>query len=168
MLGSAGNVEALVNVFREWEPKNVVLDTVFSSTSGYTLLTKGGIEALKEKLIPLCSAITPNIPEAQILTGDKLLSKKDMERAALILNKRYKVDVIITGGHLENECSDLLFSNGVLTWFSGKKVSGQSHGTGCKFSSAIAANLALGYPLNECVQKAKAYVVERILGDASN
>ena len=163
MLGNAEIADTVARKLLEYGAKNIVLDTVFASSSGYELLSKEGIAVLKEKLLPICRCFTPNIPEAEILSDMKINGKQDMEKCAAKLFKISASDVIITGGHSENECDDLLFANGEITWFSGEKIKGASvHGTGCAFSSCLACNLALGRSLKESVKISKDYVLRKI------
>lgn len=166
MLGNREIVEVVTQKLNEYNAQNIVLDTVLVSSSGFRLLNNGGITVLKEKLIPLCNIITPNISEAEVLAEMKISGKADMERCAVKLTTICS-NIIITGGHLSgNTCNDLLVTNGELTWFNGKKIkSGNTHGTGCAFSSTFACNLSLGHSLEESVEKAKEYVEKRIASD---
>jgi hydroxymethylpyrimidine/phosphomethylpyrimidine kinase len=164
MLGNKEIVEVVAQKLLEHNAKKVVFDTVFVSTSGHELLDKGAISALKEKLFPLCHVITPNIPEAEILADMKINSKADMEKCAEKLSSIFPNIIIITGGHLEDCCDDLLLADGKITWFSGEKIEGvNTHGTGCTFSACLACNLAMGRSLKESVKSAKEYVAEQIL-----
>lgn len=163
MLGDRKIVEVVAWKLLEHKAKNVVLDTVFMSSSGYELLTKDGIVALKEQLFPLCYVITPNIPEVEVLLETKINNKEDMEKFIVKLST-FCPNAIITGGHLSGDgCDDLLYENGKITWFTGEKInSSNTHGTGCAFSSALACNLAMGQNLEESVGKAKKYVVRQM------
>lgn len=161
MLGNREIVEVVAQKLLKYNAKNVILDTVFMSSSGYELLNKEGVEVLKEQLLPLCYAITPNIPEAEGLTEMKINSRTDMERCAEKLFNLSSNHIIITGGHLEEKCDDLLFADGKATWFDGEKIESENtHGTGCIFSSSVACNVAMGRCLEECVKNAKEYVVK--------
>lgn len=163
MLGSREIVEVVARKLFEYNAKNIVLDTVFISSSGYELLDKNAVAALKEKLIPLCDVITPNIPEAEILAGMKVNSMADMEKCAIEISIFFPKGIIITGGHLKDGCNDLLFANGEFTWAYGEKInSGNTHGTGCAFSSSLACNLSEGKSLESSLKSAKEYVAEQI------
>ena len=146
--------------------KNVVLDPVLSSTSGTALAAENSREYLKNELFPVCSLITPNIPEAEILTGRKINSEKDVETAAKKLGETYGCSVLIKGGHLtavDEYSKDCLYHRGDFEWFCAKRIDNpNTHGTGCTLSSAIACNLALGYELTEAVKRAKAYLTKCI------
>ncbi|MDR1117120.1 MAG: bifunctional hydroxymethylpyrimidine kinase/phosphomethylpyrimidine kinase [Oscillospiraceae bacterium] len=163
MLGSGEIVEAVAEKICEHGGKSIVLDTVFMSSSGHALLSGEGITALREKLLPLCDVITPNIPEAEFLTGMRISGAADMEACAVRLSNIFRGNIIITGGHLNGACDDLLFADGKLTWFHGEKIESENtHGTGCTFSSCVACNLALGQDLEESVRLAKEYVARLI------
>jgi hydroxymethylpyrimidine/phosphomethylpyrimidine kinase len=160
MLGNAGIVEAVLQKLRKLamsEPLPIVLDTVIASSSGYALLDSPGVALMKEKLLPLCFAITPNIPEAEIITDMKIQTKQDMETCAVKLSKKCPHNIIITGGHLS--CDDLLYDGKIFEWFGGEKIeSDNTHGTGCKFASALACGVALEKSISDCVANAKSYV----------
>lgn len=129
------------------------------STSGSKLLQDDAISTLEEVLFPLATLLTPNIPEAEILSNIKINSADDMTKAAEIIGKKYNAAVLLKGGHSINDANDLLYSNGESKWFSGKRIDNpNTHGTGCTLSSAIAANLAKGMTLDEAVESAKAYI----------
>ena len=165
MLGNKGIVEAVTQKLIEHKAKNIVLDTVIMSSSGYELLDKEGVASLKAKLLPLCYAVTPNIPEAETLADMKINNKTDMEKCAKKLSSICPNNIIVTGGHLEGACDDLLLADGRITWFCGERIqSDNTHGTGCFFSSCLACNLALGHSMEEGVKNAKEYVAERIMG----
>jgi len=103
--------------------------------------------------------VTPNIPEAQVLSGLTIESKADMIAAAKKIGDSYPCAVLLKGGHSINDANDLLYAHGELLWFEGKRIHNpNTHGTGCTLSSAIAANLAKGFPLSESVQRAKDYI----------
>ena len=164
MLANAGIVDIIAQKLAEYNAKNIILDTVFASSSGYELLDKRGIDTLKEQLLPLATVVTPNIPEAEVLTDMKIRTTADMESCARKLASICAGSVIITGGHSDSgSCDDLLLSNGKITWFRGEKIeSGNTHGTGCMFSSALACNLALGKSIEDSTIQAKEYVATQI------
>ena len=129
------------------------------ATSGSSLMKTDAVQTLIEKLLPIATLVTPNIPEAQVLSGMTVESKEDMLSAAKFIGDTYGCAVLIKGGHSINDANDLLYANGEMAWFEGKRISTHNtHGTGCTLSSAIAANLAKGYDLAMSVQRAKEYI----------
>ena len=117
------------------------------------------METLKERLFPLAAVLTPNIPEAEVLAEMPIRSAEDMERAAEKIGKAYGCAVLCKGGHHLNDANDLLYRDGGFRWFAGKRIDNpNTHGTGCTLSSAIASNLAKGFPLDTAVERAKAYI----------
>ena len=158
MVSSAKIIEVIADALVEYEAKNIVLDPVMVATSGSKLISDEAIETLQSRLIPLASVITPNIPEAEVLTGNRITSEKDMEDAAKAIFDKYGCSVLLKGGHSINDANDCLF-DGEVTWFQGKRIDNpNTHGTGCTLSSAIASNLAKGYDLKESVRRAKNYI----------
>jgi len=114
---------------------------------------------LTEELLPISTLVTPNVPEAQVLSGLSIETKEDMIIAAKHIGDNYHCAVLLKGGHSINDANDLLYANGELHWFEGKRIDNpNTHGTGCTLSSAIASNLAKGYTLSESVQRAKDYI----------
>ena len=114
---------------------------------------------LQQYLIPLATVITPNIPEAEVLSEMTISNEEDMIKAAAYISEKYNCSVLCKGGHSINDANDLLYSNGEYKWFYGKRINNpNTHGTGCTLSSAIASNLAKGRDLDESVEKAKAYI----------
>lgn len=139
--------------------KNIVLDPVMVSTSGSKLLADDAAETLKHILLPLADLITPNIPEAEILSGQKIVSETDMEQAARSIGERYQTSVLVKGGHQVHDANDVLYSQGEIRWFYGERVDSQNtHGTGCTLSSAIACGVATGYDMERSISNAKAYL----------
>ena len=139
--------------------KHIVVDPVMVATSGAKLLQDDAVQALTEKLLPLAEVLTPNIPEAEILSGMTIANAADMEAAARTISQRYGCAVLCKGGHQINDADDLLWRGGTGKWFKGKRIANpNTHGTGCTLSSAIASNLAKGYDLDTAVERAKAYI----------
>ena len=137
----------------------VVVDPVMVATSGDRLITEDAVSALKELLLPLATVLTPNIPEAEILSGMTIRSAADMEAAARAISEQYGCAVLCKGGHQINDADDLLWRSGTGKWFHGKRIANpNTHGTGCTLSSAIASNLAKGFDLDTSVERAKAYI----------
>ena len=138
--------------------KHIVVDPVMVATSGAKLLRPDAMEALA-RLLPMAEVLTPNIPEAEILSGLSITDATGMETAAKSISERYSCAVLCKGGHQINDADDLLWRHGVGKWFRGKRINNpNTHGTGCTLSSAIASNLAKGYDLDTAVERAKAYI----------
>ena len=137
----------------------IVVDPVMVATSGAKLISDDAVSALKEKLLPLAAVVTPNIPEAEVLSGMEIKSPADMEKAAAFISQTYHCAVLCKGGHSMNDANALLYYDGKERWFYGKRIDNpNTHGTGCTLSSAIAANLAKGHDLETAVERAKAYI----------
>lgn len=159
MVSSGEIVEAIAERLMHYSAKNIVVDPVMVATSGSSLIKTEAIRALIEKLLPISTVITPNIPEGEILVDMKIESKADMETAAKKIGNDYHCAVLLKGGHSLCDADDLLYQNGELIWFHGERVENpNTHGTGCTLSSAIAANLAKGFPLEIAVRRAKDYI----------
>ena len=138
---------------------NIVVDPVMVATSGSALIQGSAVSLMREKLFPLATVITPNIPEAEALSGLSIHTETDMERAAKAIGESCGCAVLCKGGHSVNDANDLLYDHGTFTWFAGKRIQNpNTHGTGCTLSSAIAANLAKGLELKAAIEKAKAYL----------
>ncbi|MBR3785126.1 MAG: bifunctional hydroxymethylpyrimidine kinase/phosphomethylpyrimidine kinase [Firmicutes bacterium] len=159
MVASSELIHVIAESLRYYDAKNVVVDPVMVATSGSALLKNDAVQTLIEELLPLSTLITPNIPEAEILSGRTIESKEDMMAVAKQIGDDYHCAVLLKGGHSINDANDLLYAGGEMTWFQGRRIDNpNTHGTGCTLSSAIAANLAKGQPLAESVQKAKDYI----------
>lgn len=159
MMSSSGLINVTAEKLREYNARNIVVDTVMVSTSGTKLISDDAIDDLKEKLLPIASVITPNIPEAEVLCGFGICDAKDMEKAAKVIGDRYHCAVLCKGGHNINNANDLLYDGNTFKWFIGNRIDNpNTHGTGCTLSSAIASGLAKGYSLDEAVKSAKDYV----------
>lgn len=161
MVSSASIIEAIAERLRFYQAKNIVLDTVMVSTSGHALLKEEATMALIHRLLPMADIITPNILEATVLSGIKISSKEDMLEAARRIREKTEAAILIKGGHLKDCADDLLLNQGGMEpiWFPGERVvTGNTHGTGCTLSSAIAANLSKGLSMEAAVQDAKEYI----------
>ena len=159
MVSSAELIEVIAERLKYYGAKNIVVDPVMVATSGSELMKTSAVSALTEKLLPLATLVTPNIPEAEILSGESIQSKEDMERVARLIGDTHGCAVLLKGGHSINDANDLLYANGEYKWFCGKRIDNlNTHGTGCTLSSAIASNLAKGYDLEISIQKAKDYI----------
>ncbi len=160
MVSSAGLVEVIAERLRHYSAENIIVDPVAVATSGSSLSSSEAYEALKKLLLPIAALVTPNIPEAELLSGITISSDEDMTAAAGIICEKYGCNVLCKGGHSVNDANDLLFRmNGTHHWFTGKRVDNpNTHGTGCTLSSAIAANLAKGHSMPEAISLAKEYI----------
>lgn len=163
MLESKENVEIIVKMLKKYAPKNIVVDTVMISSSGKRLLEENAMEVYTKELLPLAHIITPNIPEAEALTGRKIVNEEDTKEALKELQERYQTAVLLKGGHATEHANDWLAVNGEVICYPGRRfMNPNTHGTGCTLSSAIAANLALGYSMEESVARAKEYITGAI------
>lgn len=160
MVANESIIEAVAEGLKKYHPPFVVLDPVMIAKSGDKLLQDEAIAALKEKLLPLATLITPNLPEAETLLERKITSLEEMKQAAQELSQQYGIHVLVKGGHLQGEPIDVLSTGRI---YSGERIETKhTHGTGCSLSSAIAAYLVRGEELETAVEKAKAYVQEAI------
>ena len=159
MVSSSALIEVIAQKLTQYKAKNLVIDPVMVATSGAKLISDEAIETLKGKLLGLATLITPNIPEAQVLSEMDIRTAEDMERAAKAIYEAYGCAVLCKGGHQLNDANDLLYSKEGARWYQGRRIANpNTHGTGCTLSSAIASNLAKGYSLDEAVEQAKAYI----------
>ena len=159
MVSSVPLIQVIGDSLIKWKASNIVVDPVMVSTSGSRLLREDAQAALMERLLPQASVITPNIPEAEVLTGRSITGEAQMEEAARRLGEMYPGAVLIKGGHQVSDANDLLYDRGRLVWLRGERIDNpNTHGTGCTLSSAIASNLAKGFPMEESIRRAKAYI----------
>jgi len=159
MVASGDLIRVIAERLRYYEAKNVVVDPVMVASSGSALMKTDAVQVLVDELLPLSSLVTPNIPEAQVLSGLSIESREDMIQAAKLIGDRYHCAVLLKGGHSLNDANDLLYCGGELKWFEGRRIDNpNTHGTGCTLSSAIASNLAKGFTLAQAVQRAKDYI----------
>ena len=159
MVSSSELIRVIADRLRYYEAGNVVVDPVMVATAGSSLIRQDAVRMLIRELLPISTLVTPNIPEAQVLSGLTIRDKEDMITAAKQIGDRYRCAVLLKGGHSVNDANDLLYAKGELIWFEGKRIDNpNTHGTGCTLSSAIAANLALGFDLAESIRRAKEYL----------
>ncbi len=159
MVSSSELIEAIAERLKCYEAKNIVVDPVMVATSGSKLMKTDAVSTLIEELLPIATIVTPNIPEAEILSGISIADKDDILRAAKQIGDSYGCAVLLKGGHSINDANDLLYADGEYRWFEGKRIdNSNTHGTGCTLSSAIASNLAKGFDLEESVARSKAYI----------
>ena len=169
MLLSAGNVLVVANFFRNSKLKTqnskLIIDPVMVSTSGAKLLEPAAIKVLKEKLLPLATLVTPNLDETEILTGHKPASVEEMRQAAREIHLRFGCAALVKGGHLRgvSEAVDIFFDGKAELLLAAPLVKGiRTHGTGCTYSAAICAALALGHDLPRAVKIGKSFVTKAI------
>ena len=159
MVSSIELIRVIAEKLRQYGARHIVVDPVMVATSGANLLRPEAVETLTRELLPLATVLTPNIPEAEILSGLKITDAAGMEAAARTISEKYGCAVLCKGGHQVNDADDLLWRDGAGKWFRGKRIDNpNTHGTGCTLSSAIASNLAKGFDLDTSVERAKAYI----------
>lgn len=152
-------IEVAADKLKHYQAKNIVVDPVMVATSGARLLNEDAVTALKEKLLPLATVITPNLMEAEVLANMEIKSHNDMLRAAQKLHETYGCNVLCKGGHRLKDADDLLYTADGALWLKGEHINNpNTHGTGCTLSSAIASHLAKGEPLANAVKLAKSYI----------
>jgi hydroxymethylpyrimidine/phosphomethylpyrimidine kinase len=159
MVPNAELMETITECLNAYQANNIVVDPVMVATSGSSLMKSEAVTTLKSKLLPIATLVTPNIPEAEVLSGMKIVDKDSMVNAAKYISENYGCAVLLKGGHSINDANDLLYADGQATWYHGKRIDNpNTHGTGCTLSSAIASNLAKGYDLSTSIQRAKDYI----------
>ena len=159
MVSSADLIVVIAEKLKQYKAENIVVDPVMVATSGSKLLRDDAVQALTAKLLPMAEVLTPNIPEAEILSGMTISDAAGMEAAAKAISEKYGCAVLCKGGHHINDADDLLWRNGTGQWFRGRRIHNpNTHGTGCTLSSAIASNLAKGKDLETAVREAKGYL----------
>ena len=159
MVSQPGIIRAIAQKLKEYQASPIVLDPVMVSTSGCRLLKADAMDTLCSLLLPLSSLATPNIPEAEILSGLRIRNKDQMEQAARAISLKYHGAVLVKGGHQTEDADDVLYQEGSIYWFHGQRIRNpNTHGTGCTLSSAIACGLAKGLTINESIRQAKEYL----------
>ena len=159
MVSSSDLIRVIADRLRYYDAKNVVVDPVMVASAGSSLIRQEAVLTLIRELLPISTLVTPNIPEAQVLSGLTIKTKGDMIIAAKYIGDNHHCAVLLKGGHSINDANDLLYVNGEMKWFEGKRIDNpNTHGTGCTLSSAITSNLAKGFSLAESVQRAKNYI----------
>lgn len=160
MVSSSELIEVIADRLKAYRAAHIVVDPVMVSTSGARLINEAAVAALKERLLPLAEVITPNVLEAEVLSGIAIQQEADMAAAAEKIGEACRCAVLVKGGHRINDANDLLYADGKYRWFLGRRIQNpNTHGTGCTLSSAIAANLAKGFSLDEAIERAKAYLL---------
>ena len=159
MVSSAELIYVIADRLKYYKARNVVVDPVMVATSGSALMKDSAVQILIEELLPLATLVTPNIPEAEVLSRLTIESKEDMIAVSKRIGDNYHCAVLLKGGHSVSDADDLLYINGEVVWFEAKRIDNpNTHGTGCTLSSAIASNLAKGFDLIESVRRAKDYI----------
>ena len=171
MLYSAELIEAVAETLNNFRPHNIVLDPVMVAQSGDKLLQDEAIQAIKEHLMPVADVVTPNLPEAEVLLGQKIESYQDVQRAARELSQVGGRSILIKGGHMaESKSTDLLYlteEDRFVRLEADRIDSRNNHGTGCTLSSAIAAHMARGNDIEEAVNKSKTFIQNAIRAGAA-
>jgi hydroxymethylpyrimidine/phosphomethylpyrimidine kinase len=163
MLSGVEQMRAVAQKLRQYRPQGTVLDPVMVAKGGCALMHPEALQTLKEELLPLADVLTPNLPEAEALTGEKIETSEERRRAAEKICRMGAKSVLLKGGHLSGEAEDLLFDGSRFYRFTHRRIATKNtHGTGCTLSSAIAVNLAEGMPLPDAVRAAKEYVTAAI------
>lgn len=159
MVSSSSLIEMIAKKLKEYKAENIVVDPVMVATSGARLISEDAIETLKKELLPLATLITPNIPEAEVLSEMDIVDEESMVEAVKKISETFGCAILVKDGHQINDANDLLYRNDSFTWFKGKRINNSNtHGTGCTLSSAIASNLAKGFDLDDSVKRAKDYI----------
>ncbi|TGE31703.1 bifunctional hydroxymethylpyrimidine kinase/phosphomethylpyrimidine kinase [Desulfosporosinus sp. Sb-LF] len=163
MVSQVQTIEVISEQLRRYKPQTIVVDPVMVSKSGYHLLNPEAESTLIKELLPLAMIVTPNIPEAEVMTKMSINTLKQMEEASKAIYQMGAKNVLLKGGHLEDDSTDILYDGREFSYFSTSRIATKNtHGTGCTLSSALTANLALGYHLNEAVSRAKEYITTAI------
>ena len=159
MLSNAAIISRVCSDLKELHIENLVVDPVMVATGGERLLEADAIEVLVSRLFPLALVITPNLPEAEVLTGMRIESPKDIKRAAVKLGELGPGYVIVKGGHLGGEPVDLLYDGSNFREYVGiRHQTPHTHGTGCTFASALTALIARGASVEDAVEGAKSFI----------
>ena len=168
MLSVSESVRSVALKAKEYKMKNMVVDPVMVSKTGYSLMKRDTVDTLIKELIPLSTVITPNIPEAEIISKMKINNIRDMEKSAKVIYGMGPKNVLVKGGHLTIDAIDVLYDGKIFTYYKSERINTKNtHGTGCTISSAIASNLALGEDIKDAVGNAKKYITEAIIHSLS-
>ncbi len=159
MVSKTETIKTIADTLNKYKINNLVVDPVMVSKSGFHLLQPDAKEALINHLFPITTVVTPNIPEAEVITGLEIQNLNDVEKAATIIYKMGPRYVLVKGGHMEGEALDILYDGQKFTHYNSPRINRKNtHGTGCTLSSAIASNLGKGLSVTESIGKAKAYI----------
>lgn len=159
MVSKTETIKIIAETLSKYSVQNLVVDPVMVSKSGFHLLQPEAKEALIKHLLPMATVVTPNLPEAEVITGLEINTIEDMKKAAELIYKMGPKYVLVKGGHLEGEAVDILYDGTVFTYYNSPRINTKNtHGTGCTLSSAIAANLGKGLSIAEAIDQAKNYI----------
>ncbi len=163
MVSQVSTIEVIAEQLRKYAPPMIVIDPVMVSKSGYHLLNPDAQAALIKKLLPLAFIVTPNIPEAEVIAKISINTLQQMEEAAKAIYQLGAKNVLLKGGHLEDDSTDILYDGQEFSYFSSTRINTKNtHGTGCTLSSAITANLALGYSIAQAMSISKDFITTAI------
>jgi hydroxymethylpyrimidine/phosphomethylpyrimidine kinase len=164
MLASPEVIEVVAAAVEEHRIGALVVDPVMVAKGGAKLLRDDAVAALRARLVPLAAVITPNLPEAEVLLGRPIASRSEREGAARDLVALGCRVAVVKGGHAEGDADDVVFDGSELTWLTGERIeTGNTHGSGCAFSAAIAAGLARGLAVHDALREAKVFITGAIL-----
>ncbi|MEY8417271.1 bifunctional hydroxymethylpyrimidine kinase/phosphomethylpyrimidine kinase [Tissierella praeacuta] len=159
MVSKTETIKTIAHTLSKYKINNLVVDPVMVSKSGFHLLQPDAKETLINHLFPITTVVTPNIPEAEVITGLEIQNLNDVEKAAKIIYKMGPKYVLVKGGHMEGEALDVLYDGQKFNYYNSPRINSKNtHGTGCTLSSAIASNLGKGLSVTESIEKAKAYI----------
>ncbi|ABW20226.1 bifunctional hydroxymethylpyrimidine kinase/phosphomethylpyrimidine kinase [Alkaliphilus oremlandii] len=163
MVSKTETIQTIAETLKAYNVKNLVLDPVMVSKSGFHLLQLEAKEALIKNLLPMATIITPNLPEAEVITGFEISTVEAMEKAAKAIHDMGPQYVLVKGGHLEGEAVDILYDGNQFIYYNAQRIhTKNTHGTGCTLSSAIASNLGKGLTITQAVEEAKNYITVAI------
>lgn len=163
MVSQVEIIRTIAEKLKEYKAGNIVLDPVMISTSGHPLLDPEAMETLVRELIPLSTVVTPNIPEAEKIANMRICTLDDMKKAAETIYKMGPGNVLVKGGHLQGDSTDVLYDGKKMAFLKAERINTKNtHGTGCTLSAAIASNLALGLDIKNAVEKSKNYITMAI------
>lgn len=163
MVSKIETITTIAETLSKYKAENLVVDPVMVSKSGYHLLQPEAKEALIKNLIPMATVVTPNLPEAEVITEFKIETIEDMKKAAKEIHKMGPKYVLIKGGHLEGEAIDILYDGKEFIYYNSPRINTKNtHGTGCTLSSAIASNLGKGLSITQSIENAKKYITTAI------
>ena len=168
MLSNAEIMKTVAKKLKEYKPKNIVIDPVMYAKTGDALMDPNAIDTMIAEVIPLADVLTPNIPEAEKISGITISNIEDMEEAARIIHEMGSRSVLVKGGHAVGDAVDVLFDGSKYRYYSAERIQTKNtHGTGCTYSSSIASNLGLGIPIADAIAEAKEYVTTAIMHSLS-
>ena len=168
MVNDIDTINAIADTLAEYDIENLVVDPVMGATSGARLMQDDAVEVFTKKLMPLATLLTPNVPEAEVLSGVTISNKTSMDNAARIIQNKGCKALLIKGGHIEGRKIDRLYSgNELISELEAANVDTRNtHGTGCTLSSAITSYLAIGYPIDKAIAAAKEWLTQALIAGA--